>query len=549
MRRFFGLIEGARLALAALLVAALPAVAETPAEKVDKAVAASLPEEEWIGGFERPESHVYVQTHFTPTTNGVSGTIDVIDWGDRGTMSISWPLENLELTPSRVHFEPADQGGLYAPCGSLSFQGKMANGVITGVVDDGGMKLPFRLELAARIDLSRYTGAYQVAPGHVIDITSTDPPLLVALDTQSGHEGVLLPRSETDFVFGSGVKVYPVQADIHFTTNSTGQVTALQWKPENGPAMVGTRIKALTDIEVSFKNGDVTLSGTLMLPPTKGPHPAIVIVHGSGSCVRNECRLLADFFTLNGVAALIYDKRGCGNSTGDWTKSGFDDFAGDALAGLELLKNRPDINPRQIGLWGISQGGYVVPLAASRCADVAFIISVSGPGITPEANSVYQVEHWMKAAGYSGADFEAARSLCLLNSRCQRTDSGWSELEAARKAAQNEPWYKANIFLHDVALFPSKQWQLTWNFDPLPTLRTVHCPVLAIYGQLDPLVPAQRSADIWKTALTEAGNPDVLVKIFPHANHAILDPQTDALLPGYMDLQRDWLWKRVTTTN
>jgi alpha-beta hydrolase superfamily lysophospholipase len=515
--------------------------------------AASPFDGDWIGGFERPESHVYVHTHFAPTTNGTTGTIDVVDLGDRLTLSTDWPLANLELTSARVHFELADKAGPHSvvmvPSGPLSFEGRMTNGVTTGVVEDSGMKLPFRLDWAARIDLSRYTGIYQVAPGHFISIAPTYPPLwLVAFDIQSRQGGVLLPRSGADFVCGSGVKVYPVQSTIHFTTNQLGQATALQWKPKNAPALVGTRIKALPEEEVSFTNGDVTLSGTLVLPPTKDPHPAVVIVNGSGPWVRSAGRPLADFFALNGVAALIYDKRGCGSSTGDWNTSGFDDLAGDALAGLELLKNRPDINTHQIGLWGISQGGWLVSLAASCCADVAFIISVSGPGITPEAQTLFCVEHWMKAAGYSKADVNEARSLYLLTSHCQRTDSGWDELEAARKAAQNKRWYNANPFFRSTPA-ADKLWQLIWNYDPVPALRKVHCPVLAIFGESDPAVPAQKSADIWKTALKEAGNHDVVIKVFPHADHEIADPRTYAPLPGFYTLLRDWLLKHVTVNN
>ena len=121
--------------------------------------------------------------------------------------------------------------------------------------------------------------------------------------------------------------------------------------------------------------------------------------------------------------------------------------------------------------------------------DVAFIISVSGPGITPGATSAYQVEHWMKAAGYSEADVNEARSLYLLTSRCRRTDSGWSELEAARKAGQNKPWHNANPFLDRGAPGADTLWQLIWNYDPLPTLHKVHCPILAVFGESDPQVP------------------------------------------------------------
>ena len=517
--------------------------------------AASPLDGDWLGGFERPESYVYVHTHFAPTTNGTTGTIDVVDWGDRFTLSADWPLDKLELTSSRVRFEPADKPDPHSvvmvPPGPLSFEGRMTNGVMTGLVDDSGMKLPFRLDLAARIDLSRYTGIFQVAPGHFISITPSyyASLWLAALDTQAGQEEVLLPRSEADFICGSGVKVYPVQATIHFTTNQLGQVTALRWKPKNAPTLVATRIKTLPEEEISFTNGNVTLSGTLVLPHNKGPHPAVVLVHGSPPTVRSQLRIFADFFALNGVAALIYDKRGCGSSTGDHSRFDFGDLAGDALAGLELLKNRPDINPHQIGLWGISQGGYVASLAASRYADVAFVISVSAPGITPEAVSAYQVEHWMKAAGYSKADVNEARSLYLLNSRYERTGTDRNEVEAARKADQNKPWYNANPYLVNGATGIDKQWQLIWNYDPVPALHKVHCPVLAVFGKLDPWVPAQKSADIWKAELTEAGNHDVVIKMFPHANHEMLDSRTFAFLPGFFTLQRDWLLKHVTINN
>ena len=298
--------------------------------------------------------------------------------------------------------------------------------------------------------------------------------------------------------------------------------------------------------EVSFTNGDTTLSGTLLLPPNEGPHPAVVLIHGSTSNLRSQSRTMADFFALNGVAALIYDKRGSGNSTGNWRKSGFDALADDALAGLELLKSRPDINSHQIGLWGASQGGWIVGLAASRSTDVAFIISVSGPGTTPEAQDAFVIEHRMKAAGFSDADFSGAISLYQLDSHCAQTGSGWNEFEAARRAVQNKPWYNNDVHPHDPS--DQRQWQLIWNYDPVPVLHRVHCPVLSIFGELDPLVPVQKSADIWKTALTEAGNHDILIKIFPHADHSINDNRTWMPLPGFFTLQREWLLQHITVS-
>jgi len=90
--------------------------------------------------------------------------------------------------------------------------------------------------------------------------------------------------------------------------------------------------------EVSFRNGEITLSGTLLLPSTKGPHPAVVFLHGAGSEGRYGARFLAEYFTRYGIASLIYDKRGVGKSTGDWKRSDFSDLAGDAIAGIHSFK-------------------------------------------------------------------------------------------------------------------------------------------------------------------------------------------------------------------
>jgi hypothetical protein len=209
--------------------------------------AASPLDGDWIGGFERPESHVYVHTHFRAVNNETTGTVDVIDMGDTFTAAMGEPLDKVELSPARVHFELADNAG------PLSFEGRVTNGVMTDVVDGRGMKLPFRMDLMASIKPSRYAGIYQIDPGHFISIAQYAAPTvawLIAFDIQAGQLNVLLPRSGTDFVCGSGVKAYPVQATIHFTTNQLGQVTALQWKPENAPAMVGPRIKPLPEDEV-----------------------------------------------------------------------------------------------------------------------------------------------------------------------------------------------------------------------------------------------------------------------------------------------------------
>lgn len=177
-------------------------------------------------------------------------------------------------------------------------------------------------------------------------------------------------------------------------------------------AIVYLRIPWITTETVSYQSGDVTLVGTLALPRWQdGPYSAAVIVHGSGSYSRWVGWFNVRQLVPHGMAVLIYDKRGVGDSSGvnpqeliGGTAIGLQDIgnpsaprvqinvaasgemvdilAKDALAGVEWLQNRSDIDQSKIGLIGGSQAGWIMPLAASRTDTVAFIVSISGPAVT-----------------------------------------------------------------------------------------------------------------------------------------------------------------------
>ena len=127
--------------------------------------------------------------------------------------------------------------------------------------------------------------------------------------------------------------------------------------------------------EVVFSNRSLELSGTLYLPAGQGPHPALVVVHAASGGGRNFpfYQHLQDRLPASGIAALIYDRRGSGLSGGDFATASFADLAEDACAALAYLRRREDIDARRSGLYGISQGGWIAPLAAARPPETAFI--------------------------------------------------------------------------------------------------------------------------------------------------------------------------------
>lgn len=345
--------------------------------------------------------------------------------------------------------------------------------------------------------------------------------------------------------------------------------------------------KIIINEEVKFTVNAKELNGILTRSASDIPHPAIVLLHGSDrSGMKNPYYTEhAENLVRSGFAVLRYD--GPGWAGGSSQNSGFETLeyrTEEAIAAVRYLQSRPDIKSNAIGLWGISQGGWVCQMAAASCDDVAFIIPVSGPGVTPAEQEVYRVEAESRAAGFD--EDEIARAVLVrrlmvdivLSAPMYReinlSESGrlggrlWSEMTElvyntnpvdlvaehgkifeVLKSVQNEHWAK---FLHlDEVLpmlesFPPQAWGIVktqmralMDVNPANYLTKVHCPVLAIFGENDTSIPVERSLTLYKQHLGEAGNETFTSEVFPNASHTIRVGEVFA--PGYFDLMLYWL--------
>ncbi len=402
--------------------------------------------------------------------------------------------------------------------------------------------------------LRGYSGSYQSRAGKQI-LVIPGQQRLAYLEPITGHYRVFTPLGSDTFTAGPGFKrSEPADVTAQFVRDSSGQVTEVIWT-RNSQQHLLKREVVFTYEEVTFQNGDVTLAGTLTKPITRRPYPAIVMVHGSGPVARYEFQPLTEFFASFGVAALAYDKRGVGGSNGQWRSTTYLELAEDALAGLMYLRSRPDVHPDQIGMWGLSQGGWLVPLAASVSREVAYIITVSGPGANPIRQEIWRVEHMLRVDGFSVEAVESALALKAQGlAACQSGTAAWDEFITSFEQARNEPWFTylgfevppiKDDFLRDreLILEPAALWE------------QVSCPVLAIFGELDPFLPVEQSAMIIEQALKAGRNRDYAVTVVPKANHVIFNAETGSpheqpnlpgYVPEYLSVMRAWLLQRVT---
>jgi pimeloyl-ACP methyl ester carboxylesterase len=253
-----------------------------------------------------------------------------------------------------------------------------------------------------------------------------------------------------------------------------------------------TKIKKIITEDVCFVNEGDTLSGTIVVSNTTILCPAVIMIHGSGKATRDipYAKKLAE----KGLAVLTYDKRGCGNSGGEYvgnlnvSTGNLELLAHDALAGLQLLFNHPRIDKNLVGTWGISQAGWIAPIVATESKSIAFMVMLSCPTVTVVQELKY-------------------------------SDLAENDPDVFKKYSQKEiddhmnSWSFSNIFFKIVG----------FNLDPVDYLKKLDIPVLWIYGEQDRSIPARKSIQIIQTL----NNNKFEIKSYPDYGHSLKSPYSE----------------------
>lgn len=310
---------------------------------------------------------------------------------------------------------------------------------------------------------------------------------------------------------------------------------------------------------VHFASGSITLAGTFIIPAGRAPHPAVFLFHGSGPQRRDLST--SRWFAEQGIAALAYDKRGVGESTGNFRAGPFMDVCEDGLAALAYLKSRKEVDPRHIGVWGLSQGGWLGPLAASRTSDISFVIAVSGPGVSPGEQMLVYYANELRDRGLPEAQVLEADALRRDVYTYLFTGEGYEKAHTELVKSRAKPWFAAVNAQQDRLFEPlphpseldtpgsrTLRFKREMTYDPLPALKALRVPTLFLFGSDDRLIPVERSATIIRDVLTQSGHKDFTIQVLDHDDHDMRLTTGDAagaVDPRYLAAMRNWLAKRV----
>lgn len=335
---------------------------------------------------------------------------------------------------------------------------------------------------------------------------------------------------------------------------------AVHKRPQEDSIIASPAPSAQRDVHFNNLLGHNQLAGTLSVPNGRGPFPAVVLISGTGQNTRDEdvwghkvFLILADALNRKGFAVLRYDKRGVGDSSGDYDSATTADFASDAGAAVAWLKTQPQINAKQIGLLGHSEGGIIAPAVAATDKTVAFVVMIAGPCV--RGDRLFVLQSAMTAKAYGAPDDYIARREVFDQQLYNAIVSAPSESAALERAKVLVAQGVADKLVdqNEAETLPqddSRAWERYFlAYEPAPTLVRLTVPVLALNGSLDVQVPAKENLAAAREALKN--NSKATVMELPGMNHLLQDAKTGApseyndieetMSPTALKIITDWL--------
>jgi uncharacterized protein len=298
------------------------------------------------------------------------------------------------------------------------------------------------------------------------------------------------------------------------------------------------------DVIFENKKAQISLAGTLTLPKKEGNFPVVVLITGSGPQNRDEelfghkpFLVLADYLTKQGIGVLRYDDRGVAESKGNFKTATTQDFAADVEAAVAYLKTRKEVNKKQIGLIGHSEGGVIAPLVASKSKDVGFIVLLAGSGMSGGDLLLLQKKAIEKAMGVSDKVIESGQKMNkgafdiitkTLDSAALKTElTAYFQQVIKDNPSVKPPQMNSEAFVNTMLKAFSGAWlEYFIRYNPFPVLKGVKCPVLALNGDKDVQVPSKENLEAIKRGLEIGKNKHITTKELPNLNHLFQECKT-----------------------
>jgi len=392
-----------------------------------------------------------------------------------------------------------------------------------------------------------HVGSYRLTDSTVVDIAPSDEDRL-RWRKFDGTTGSLRKSEDGSWVSSYGWTDRPDGKRVSFSECAAGEI--------HFGDLSGHRID-FDVTETTFHSGDVDLVGRLVLPKGRGRVPIVVLTHGAERDSARDFYALQRLFPAEGVGAFVFDKRGTGQSQGQYTQD-FSLLADDIVAAMREARRIAGKRAGRTGYQGGSQAGWILPIAATRLP-VDFVIVSFGLAVTVIDEDQEELVLEMKLKGHNDEEISKAQEVAAAAETVIASGftEGFDRLDAVRAKYRDEPWYKDVHGNYTYMLLPYTSDQLRekgkeyvfgtpWHYDPVPTVRAVQAPQLWVLGEDDLEAPSAETSRRLKTLIKE-GRP-ITLALYPHCEHGMTEYEIGSngervstrFAAGYFAMMRDF---------
>lgn len=389
-------------------------------------------------------------------------------------------------------------------------------------------------------------------PGGVYGMDAT--PLLIVAPVNdtviryrhfaSGRMGILALAGEDRFASDSSW--------VEFERSAAGTITRARWSLGGG-GLEGEGMRRDLRVEtVRWSSGGETLVGELILPASGDARCTVIVQPGASWTTRRSANALETAYTFaaHQIASLVYDKRGWGESSGERLVS-FAASAADLAAAVDMLAGRDDVDAEHVGVWALSQGAWIAPLAGTLTDGIRWFVLVGAPATTPARQEIQRAGALLTALGRPPEQVAAIRRFQEISFHYSVTGEGWPEYIEARQAGERQDWLRYVWSPAEPGPDNFLWGRLNGTFNPLPNLLVLDEPILALWGAYDVNVLPDVHRSIFEVALDAAGNRDATLEIVADADHVLQaassrapDSIENRYAPGVWERMAGWIRER-----
>lgn len=295
--------------------------------------------------------------------------------------------------------------------------------------------------------------------------------------------------------------------------------------------------------DVGYNNEGISIAASLFLPTNISKFPMVVLVHGSDSTTRSMGYYYSQAYNLaeKGIGVLLYDKRGCGKTTGNYSLATFNDLSSDAVAGIDYLKKRKDLPISKIGLMGTSQGGWICYKAAKKSKDIQFLVANVAPAVSLYQQELDRIYYTMLDEGLLQVTIDSALNYAKSYFDFIAGKISWSNFLPLIKNAEHST-FSDYIYIPKTATDEDILWWQRNEYDPAADLSTITCSVLSLFAGNDILVPSASNEKLMNEYLSKSG-VKFNIKVFQNCGH---DTEVYSSLKGgeWKFPEKFWIWKK-----